>query len=68
MPDLRPVFFVVGLMIAALGAAMFAPMIVDYLSEDRSWRTFGTRGLSFNRFKLDCALRIRGSTLFDGPA
>jgi len=30
MLDLRPVFFVVGLMIAALGVAMFIPMIVDY--------------------------------------
>ena len=45
MPDLRPVFFVVGLMIAALGAAMFAPMIVDLLSNDRSWRAFGVSGV-----------------------
>jgi len=40
MPDLRPVFFVVGLMVAALGIAMFAPMAVDLAYNDRSWRTF----------------------------
>ncbi len=40
MLDLRPVFFVVGLMVAALGIAMFAPMVVDLAYEDRSWRTF----------------------------
>ncbi len=41
MIDLRPVFFVVGLMVAALGMAMFAPMVVDYVHDDRSWQTFG---------------------------
>jgi len=45
MPDLRPVFFVVGLMVAALGAAMFAPMIVDLSYNDRSWRAFGISGI-----------------------
>ena len=45
MPDLRPVFFVVGLMIAALGVAMFAPMIVDLAYGDRSWRAFGVSGV-----------------------
>jgi len=45
MLDFRPVFFVVGLMIAALGACMFAPMIVDYVYEDRSWQTFGISGI-----------------------
>ncbi len=45
MPDLRPVFFVVGLMIAALGTAMFAPMIVDLGYNDRSWRAFGVSGI-----------------------
>ncbi len=45
MPDLRPVFFVVGLMIAALGASMFAPMLVDLAYDDRSWRAFGISGI-----------------------
>ena len=45
MLDLRPVFFVVGLMVAALGAAMFAPMMVDLAYQDRSWRTFGVSGI-----------------------
>jgi len=44
MSDLRPVYFVVGLMIAALGAAMFAPMLVDFAYKDRSWQTFGISG------------------------
>jgi len=45
MIDLRPVIFVVGLMIAALGVTMFAPMIIDYLYNDRSWQTFGISGV-----------------------
>lgn len=45
MPDLRPVFFVVGLMIAALGALMFIPMIVDVFYEGHSWRAFMISGL-----------------------
>ena len=45
MPDLRPVFFVVGLMIAALGVAMFIPMMVDFYYDDRSWRAFGISGI-----------------------
>jgi len=45
MPDLRPVFFVIGLMIAALGVSMFAPMAVDLAYNDRSWRAFGISGL-----------------------
>jgi len=28
-------------MVAALGVMMFAPMVVDYHFEDRSWQTFG---------------------------
>ena len=44
MSDLRPVYFVVGLMIAALGAAMFAPMCVDLAYNDRSWQTFAISG------------------------
>ncbi len=45
MIDLRPVFFVVGIMVAALGLTMFAPMVVDYLYDDRSWQTFGLSGI-----------------------
>lgn len=45
MPDFRPVFFVIGLMTAALGVMMFAPMLVDLLDERRSWRAFGVAGL-----------------------
>lgn len=45
MIDLRPVFFVVGLMVAALGLTMFAPMIVDLRFEDRSWQSFAVAGI-----------------------
>lgn len=45
MLDLRPVFFVIGLMIAALGVSMFAPMGVDLAYGDRSWRAFGISGI-----------------------
>jgi len=44
MPDLRPVFFVIGLMSSALGILMFIPMLVDVLDEGRAWRAFGVAG------------------------
>jgi len=44
MPDLRPVFFVIGLMSSALGILMFIPMIVDIFDEGRAWRAFGISG------------------------
>lgn len=44
MPDLRPVFFVIGLMSAALGVLMFIPMVVDLFDEARAWRAFGIAG------------------------
>ena len=45
MPDLRPVFFVVGIMLAALGATMFIPMLVDLAADDRSWAAFAMSGI-----------------------
>jgi len=44
MPDLRPVFFVIGLMSSALGLLMFIPMIVDIFDEGRAWRAFAVAG------------------------
>ena len=44
MPDLRPVFFVIGLMSSALGILMFIPMLVDILDEGRAWQAFGISG------------------------
>ena len=44
MPDLRPVFFVIGLMSSALGVLMFIPMVVDLMHEARAWRAFGVAG------------------------
>lgn len=45
MPDLRPIFFVIGLMSAALGVLMFVPMTVDLLYQDRSWQAFAISGI-----------------------
>jgi len=56
MPDLRPVFFVVGLMIAALGVSMFAPMAVFARK----------RGFSPDCAQLGRFVRICGCTLPNG--
>lgn len=40
MPDLRPVGYVVGLLIVALGVAMLVPMTVDLAAGDRNWKAF----------------------------
>ncbi|PHS36794.1 MAG: potassium transporter TrkH [Robiginitomaculum sp.] len=44
MPDLRPVLFIVGLMIAGLGVAMLIPMLVDLAHKGESWQAFGISG------------------------
>ncbi|MBT8409774.1 MAG: TrkH family potassium uptake protein [Alphaproteobacteria bacterium] len=40
MIDLRPVGYVIGLLIAALGATMTVPMMFDLLAGDPHWSTF----------------------------
>jgi len=40
MIDLRPVGYVVGITIAALGAAMLVPMLADLQAGSSSWRAF----------------------------
>ncbi|MEM8742211.1 MAG: TrkH family potassium uptake protein [Pseudomonadota bacterium] len=40
MIDLRPVFYVIGLMTAALGLFMIAPMIADLAANSPNWRAF----------------------------
>jgi len=72
MPDLRPVFFVVGLMIAVLGLTMFIPMGVDLAFKGRSWRAFAVSGvltslfgaaLSLANYTPKPDLRARGAFL-----
>ena len=50
MSDLRPVFFVIGLMVAALGAMMLIPTLVDLAYGDISWPTFLVSGLVVGLF------------------
>jgi trk system potassium uptake protein TrkH len=40
MIDLRPVGYVIGLLVAALGATMIVPMIADLMSGDEHWTVF----------------------------
>lgn len=72
MPDLRPVFFVVGLMVAVLGLLMFIPMGVDMAFKGRSWRAFAVSGvltslfgasLSLANYMSKPKLRARGAFL-----
>lgn len=41
MLDLRPVGFVIGLVVAVLGVAMLIPLAVDLLDGNRHWPAFG---------------------------
>ncbi len=72
MPDLRPVLFIIGLMIAGLGAAMFIPMLVGLGYHDTSWQGFAISGfltsllgliLTLASYTPDMALRARGAFL-----
>ena len=59
MPDLRPVFFVIGIMLAALGLLMFIPMGVDLAYKDESWLAFGLSGVLTTLIGGVCALAAR---------
>lgn len=45
MLDLRPVGYVVGLLVAVMGVAMMAPLIFDLLEGDPEWQTFLQSGV-----------------------
>jgi trk system potassium uptake protein len=38
--DVRPVFFIVGILLATLGAAMVVPAVVDFVLHDFDWQVF----------------------------
>lgn len=56
MPDLRPVLFIVGLMIFGLGIAMLIPMFVDIGYNNEGWQVFGLSGILSSLFGLILAL------------
>lgn len=45
MLDLRPVGYVIGLLVMVLGATMFAPMLLDFFDGNAHWPTFAITGL-----------------------
>jgi trk system potassium uptake protein TrkH len=72
MPDLRPVLYVTGMMIAALGIIMFIPMFVDFAYGDESWQAFGVAGfitalfggvMTLTNYAPKARLRARGAFL-----
>ncbi|MBM3486528.1 MAG: TrkH family potassium uptake protein [Alphaproteobacteria bacterium] len=42
MPDLRPILFVVGILLATLAVGMCPPAIVDAINDHPDWRVFAT--------------------------
>lgn len=44
MLDLRPVFYVIGLLVLGLGASMIAPAMLDAADGSRHWRSFALAG------------------------
>lgn len=72
MPDLRPVLFVVGLLITALGVIMFIPMVVDLSYGGSTWQAFAVSGfmtlllgaiLALASYAPKANLRARGAFL-----
>ena len=45
MFDIRPVAYVIGLLVATLGATMFLPMLVDIAEGRGEWHVFLQTGL-----------------------
>ena len=44
MINLRPIFLVIGILLATLGAAMFLPAAVDLIAENEDWEVFAFTG------------------------
>ncbi len=42
--SLRPIFLIVGMLIATLGGAMFLPALADYFSDNDDWEVFAFTG------------------------
>ena len=42
--DLRPIFLIVGMLIATLGGAMFLPAAVDFIAGNDDWEVFAFTG------------------------
>ena len=42
--DIRPIFLVIGLLLATLGGAMFLPAIVDLMADNDDWQIFAVSG------------------------
>jgi trk system potassium uptake protein TrkH len=68
MIDLRPVGYVIGLLVAALGATMVVPMVADLLAGNEDWTVFFESGVVTTLFggllALACAnARREGLTL-----
>jgi trk system potassium uptake protein TrkH len=63
MLDLRPVGYVVGLLVAVLGVAMILPMLVDVAEGRGHWRVFAEAGLittlAGSMIALACANGVR---------
>lgn len=63
MFDLRPVGYVIGLLIAALGASMLMPMLIDLLADNGHWTVFLTSALLTSLIggllSLSCANGVR---------
>ena len=63
MVDLRPVGYVIGLLVAVLGAAMLLPMLVDIAEQEGHWPVFMQSaiitGLTGGLIALSCANGVR---------
>lgn len=63
MSDLRPVGYVIGLLVAALGAAMLLPFLADLIAGDGNWPVFlacaALSALSGGALALACANGVR---------
>ncbi len=60
--DLRPIFLIVGLLIATLGGAMFLPAAVDYLYDNDDWEVFAFTGSITLLIGLGLYSGARGTT------
>lgn len=62
MTKLRPIFLVIGLLLATLGAAMFLPAIVDLVEDNEDWEVFAFTGTLTLLIGLGLYSGARGTT------
>ncbi len=61
MIDIRPIFFIIGILLTMLGIAMLVPAVVDMAAEDIDWKVFVTSAVVTGFVGMGLLLTFNGA-------